>query len=101
MGLLAHQKSCRRPWRTHSCVLRRDSSRRRADIDRSVDAARKSACAPGVCKGALRCAPVHSKSTDSLTVAARNQCSGVAKEQLALACGSLVDASKKEVRREA
>ena len=32
-------------WRTHSCVLRRDSSRRWADIDTSVDAARKSACA--------------------------------------------------------
>ena len=38
MGLLAHHL-----WRTHPCVLRRDSSRRRADIDTSVDAARKSA----------------------------------------------------------
>jgi hypothetical protein len=28
-------------------VLRRDSSRRRVDIDMSIDAARKSACATG------------------------------------------------------
>jgi hypothetical protein len=34
-------------WRTRSCVLRRDSSRRRADIETGLDAARKSACATG------------------------------------------------------
>jgi hypothetical protein len=32
-------------------LLRRDSSRRRADIDMSVDAALKSACATGVFNG--------------------------------------------------
>ena len=47
MSLLAHL------WDTHSCVLRRDSSRRWADIDTGVDAARKSACATRVFNGVL------------------------------------------------
>jgi len=45
MSLLATKGHEGDLWRTHSCVLRRDSSRRLADIDMSVDAARKSACA--------------------------------------------------------
>ncbi len=38
-------------WRRHSCLLGRDSSRRLADIDTSVDAARRSACATAVLLG--------------------------------------------------
>jgi hypothetical protein len=46
MGLLAHQMFMKRAlWRRHFCLLRRDSSRRLGNIDTSVDAARKSACA--------------------------------------------------------
>src|SRR5437879_13698046 len=46
------------PWRTHSCVPRRDSSRRllvnfdqpRQSVETSLDAARKSACATMFCR---------------------------------------------------
>src|SRR5438132_13551556 len=46
------------PWRTHSCVPRRDSSRRllvnfdqpRQSVETSLDSARKTACATKFCR---------------------------------------------------